>query len=260
MNNKKIAVIVVTLILGGLCLLCFITSLSAYIFTRGVQIKAISNFEECMNAGYVTFDIYPRQCMTPDGRSFVETFADPDLPKVSMAPSQDDVLLYFPTEGNTINSPLNIEGETVGSWYWEGTFRIELRSKSGELIGSTFATSKGEWMQEGYVPFTAELVFETDEKVADLVFIKENPSGMPENKDEYSIEVNIHTASDGCVITGCSSHICSDEQTFTTCEFLDHYVCYKNAICERQGNGQCGWTPTQELETCIGSNTNGMQY
>jgi hypothetical protein len=263
MSNKKIVFIVATLVLGLLTLICLIISIGAYFFAKEIRMQSISNFEECVNAGYPTLDTYPRQCMTSDGRTFVEDIADPDYldyPEVSTIPSDDDVSLYYPVEGNTISSPLNIDGETVGSWYWEGTFRIELRSKTGDVISSTFATSEGEWMQQGYVPFTATMIFETDEKVADLVFIKENPSGMPENEDEYSIAVNIHTGSDGCVITGCSSHICSEEETFSTCEFLDHYACYKNAICERQVNGLCGWTQTPELLECIEDNPPPVGY
>jgi len=34
--------------------------------------KAISSFEECVEAGYPVMESYPRQCRTPDGRTFVE--------------------------------------------------------------------------------------------------------------------------------------------------------------------------------------------
>ena len=32
----------------------------------------INSFEECVNAGYPVMESYPRQCATPDGRSFTE--------------------------------------------------------------------------------------------------------------------------------------------------------------------------------------------
>lgn len=54
-----------------------------------------------------------------------------------------------------------------------------------------------------------------------------------------------------CRPTGCSNHICSDEDVITTCEYLPEYACYQNARCERQKNGECGWTPTEELNACI---------
>lgn len=34
----------------------------------------ISSFEDCAKAGYPVMESYPRQCQTPDGRNFVESF------------------------------------------------------------------------------------------------------------------------------------------------------------------------------------------
>ena len=34
--------------------------------------KAISSFDECVQAGYPVMESFPRQCRTPDGRTFVE--------------------------------------------------------------------------------------------------------------------------------------------------------------------------------------------
>ena len=54
-----------------------------------------------------------------------------------------------------------------------------------------------------------------------------------------------------CIKTGCSGQVCSDEEVVTTCEFRPEYECYKTARCERQANGQCGFTQTRELTTCL---------
>jgi hypothetical protein len=35
-------------------------------------VPEVWNFEDCINAGYPAMESYPRQCMTPDGRSFTE--------------------------------------------------------------------------------------------------------------------------------------------------------------------------------------------
>lgn len=56
---------------------------------------------------------------------------------------------------------------------------------------------------------------------------------------------------DGCVVTGCSGQICSDHDVVSTCEFQESYACYKDAICERQATGQCGWTQTPALKQCL---------
>lgn len=64
-------------------------------------------------------------------------------------------------------------------------------------------------------------------------------------------------AKEGCRIDGCSGAICSDsssEQFHTTCEYRERYGCYRNAVCERQTNGKCGWTETKELKKCLKDN------
>lgn len=60
------------------------------------------------------------------------------------------------------------------------------------------------------------------------------------------------TISDGgCVISGCSSEICGEEERMSICIFRPEYACYKDAKCGRQENGQCGWTVTKELNNCL---------
>jgi len=62
------------------------------------------------------------------------------------------------------------------------------------------------------------------------------------------------TSENECVITGCSDQICADEETITTCEFNEEYACYENATCERQDDGTCGWSQTEELTSCLNEN------
>ncbi|MEO8699808.1 MAG: DUF6748 domain-containing protein [Kofleriaceae bacterium] len=57
-----------------------------------------------------------------------------------------------------------------------------------------------------------------------------------------------------CFVGGCSGQVCSDQEgVITTCEWREEYACYATATCERQGDGACGWTPTAELDSCLGS-------
>jgi eight-cysteine-cluster-containing protein len=58
-----------------------------------------------------------------------------------------------------------------------------------------------------------------------------------------------------CYVGGCSGQVCSDQDgVITTCEWREEYACYQSATCERQPDGQCGWTPTAELEACLAPN------
>lgn len=92
--------------------------------------------------------------------------------------------------GDTIQSPLTIEGEARG-WYFEGSFPIELRDGAGEIIAKSYVQSQGDWMTTEWVPFKGKIEFTVSEDtVGTLVFIKDNPSGLPENDDSVSIPVS----------------------------------------------------------------------
>ena len=56
-----------------------------------------------------------------------------------------------------------------------------------------------------------------------------------------------------CITTGCSGTVCAEpgKEVITTCEMKPEYACYKNAKCERQTTGACGWTQTPELTGCL---------
>lgn len=59
-----------------------------------------------------------------------------------------------------------------------------------------------------------------------------------------------------CVRGGCSGQLCvaaDADPIFTTCEWRDEYACYDTATCEKQTNGGCGWTLTDDLATCLKS-------
>jgi hypothetical protein len=60
------------------------------------------------------------------------------------------------------------------------------------------------------------------------------------------------TATD-CVATGCSGSVCAEttSDVVTTCEMKAEYACYRDATCERQAGGPCGWTQTPQLTACL---------
>jgi hypothetical protein len=57
-----------------------------------------------------------------------------------------------------------------------------------------------------------------------------------------------------CFKTGCSGHVCADQDVITTCEFRPEYACYQAATCERQPDGRCGFTPSPALSACLAGN------
>jgi hypothetical protein len=57
-----------------------------------------------------------------------------------------------------------------------------------------------------------------------------------------------------CFIGGCASELCSDQPDLVSpCIWRDAYACFRDATCERQSDGACGWTQTQALQACLAS-------
>ena len=53
-----------------------------------------------------------------------------------------------------------------------------------------------------------------------------------------------------CIITGCSSQICSNEPVISTCEWREEYACVKLSECGCN-EGQCKWTENDVYLSCI---------
>jgi len=143
----------------------------------------VQGFDDCVKAGYPVMESYPRQCKTPDGKTFAEDIGN-ELEK------QDLIRINNPRPNQTIESPLSIEGKARGFWFFEASFPAKLYDEKGNLLGVAIAQAQDEWMTEDFVPFKANLEFSfsiTQKGV--LVLKKDNPSGLPENADELRIPV-----------------------------------------------------------------------
>lgn len=64
----------------------------------------------------------------------------------------------------------------------------------------------------------------------------------------------------GCVVGGCSSQLCGEagDDLVSDCSWTQKYSCYQTATCERQADGQCGWTETPALLQCIADADNNQ--
>jgi len=79
------------------------------------------------------------------------------------------------------------------------------------------------------------------------------PNYSPTPTQPTPIESNAKVQ-DGCKLGGCNREIClneSDEVATTICLYKPVYECYRDALCEKQGDGRCDWTQTQTLSACI---------
>ncbi len=106
--------------------------------------------------------------------------------------NSDIIKIMKPLAGESIYSPLRIEGEARGTWYFEASFSIKLLDDKGNEIASGIAQAQSDWMTENFVPFITTIQFAVATSTnGTLVFVKDNPSDLPENSDELRILVKI---------------------------------------------------------------------
>lgn len=98
-------------------------------------------------------------------------------------------------EGQVVESPLVIEGEVRGYWFFEASFPLILTDWDGRIIAQSYASAEANWMTEEMVPFKGKIEFENPENIGEfsrrgaLILRKDNPSGLPEYDDVLEIPI-----------------------------------------------------------------------
>lgn len=105
--------------------------------------------------------------------------------------SRVTVELFNVKENQAISSPFVIEGQVFGTWFFEGDFPVVLTNWDGLIIAETYATAQSDWMTEDIVKFKVDLEFEkpTISNRGSLIFMRDNPSDLPENDEVYEIPI-----------------------------------------------------------------------
>jgi hypothetical protein len=109
------------------------------------------------------------------------------------APKQykDLVRITSPIPAKNLQSPLTVKGEARGTWYFEASFPVRVLDANQNVLGKGIAQAQGDWMTEDYVPFTVTITFPNQTPGSDgyLVLVKDNPSGLPQNEDSFTVPV-----------------------------------------------------------------------
>lgn len=101
-----------------------------------------------------------------------------------------DVKVFSLQAGQEITTPLLVEGEAKGTWFFEASFPIKVTDEQGNILGASFVQAQSDWMTEDFVPFKGEISFVSPvEQKGFLILAKDNPSGLPENDKEIKIPV-----------------------------------------------------------------------
>lgn len=145
--------------------------------------QKVSNYDECVAAGYEVLESYPPTCQTPNGQSFTRDIGNG-------VEFSDEIQVISPKPGEVISSPLTVSGEALGTWYFEGSFSGELFDNNGNSLGEVVLQAEGDWMSEEFVPFKGELLFDESATGKGVLIIDNaNPSGLAENSKSVTIPV-----------------------------------------------------------------------
>jgi hypothetical protein len=106
-----------------------------------------------------------------------------------LGPKSAFVRIDSPRPSDYLTSPFTVRG-AARTWYFEGSFPVELKDANGITIASGIAQAKGDWMTDQMVPFEAALNFpKPSTSVGTLILKKDNPSGLPQYDDQVQVEV-----------------------------------------------------------------------
>lgn len=183
MNRHRLFLLFLAIVVIGGGLLSLWLLRGGRLPVPGVIDTSVSSFEECLARGFAVLESYPRQCKTNEGAMFTEDIGN----ELEVA---DDIRVTSPRPNDIVQSPIRLDGEAVGGWYFEASFPVRLVDANGYTLALRPATAKGDWMTESFVPFSLELPFAAPStSTGTLILTKDNPSGLPEYDAELRIPV-----------------------------------------------------------------------
>ena len=172
-----------------------------------VVVMALKNFNDCRDHNFPIVQSYPEQCTGPDGVIYFQDLSDASTSTATSSATstnsiiatstfsyKDEVFLTNLSKNQVISSPLHLEGQVKGNWYFEASFPIKVTNSKGSILGQGLAKATGDWMSTSTVPFLADVTFVAPKvtgasSTGYVVFLKDNPSGIPANSDSFKVPV-----------------------------------------------------------------------
>jgi len=157
--------------------------LAVGLFVVGAQIFTGEDVWLCQNGQWVKHG-NPSSAMPTTGCSS------------STSQQNQNIQVYNVKSGDSIESPFIVEGKAK-AWYFEATFPVKLVDEQGKVLLETYAQAQGDWMTAEFAPFKSALEFEVEaDTKANLILMKDNPSGLSENDEQISIPVTLKKSSE----------------------------------------------------------------
>ncbi|TAK95837.1 hypothetical protein EPO05_02995 [Patescibacteria group bacterium] len=114
----------------------------------------------------------------------------------------DKLIVSSPGIGAAISSPVVVTGRARGTWFFEGSFPVEVHDSNGKLIGSAPAqfvpkSAEDTWMTTEFVDFRGEVKFsQPTTSEGYLLFKKDNPSDNRALDESFKLPVKFGKADD----------------------------------------------------------------
>ncbi len=119
---------------------------------------------------------------------------NPSAPIPTTGCGEPNIVVDSQKTNDIISGPFSISGKAK-TWYFEGSFPVSLVDNQNQQIAAGYAKAMSDWMTADYVPFEmGEINFLSYPKATTtgfVVFKKDNPSGLPENDEEFRVPVII---------------------------------------------------------------------
>ena len=142
--------------------------------------------------GILLFVPAPQRAMAPTSNA---SSTGTGVPQTVMSPD-GHVAVSAPLAGESVVSPFTVVGTVTGDgWFFEASFPVKVVDADGTVLGGGQARATEDWMTTSTVPFTANITFaKPHSATGTIVFSKDNPSGLPQNAESFSVPVRFGTA------------------------------------------------------------------
>ena len=126
-----------------------------------------------------------------DGMTTGTTTTNAPSDVVGTLATTNDIVVSVPSANQTISSPVKLSGKARGGWFFEASAPVMIVDDKGTLIGQGHIEAKGDWMTSEFVDFEGSVTFKNDLNADHgfVVFMNDNPSGMPENAKYVRVPV-----------------------------------------------------------------------
>lgn len=163
-----------------------------YYFEFGISpVKEVLvlNFDDCVKAGNLVMESYPRKCKTKDGKMFTEEIKE----KITYNNATIDIIqVELPYPGAVTGKDFSVVGKARGNWYFEASFPIQILDKDGKVLFEGPVQAQGDWMTENFVPFKVDIKIPQNYiGKATIILKKDNPSGDISKDASISFPINI---------------------------------------------------------------------